>query len=195
VRDAGSVDHAHQFEARPADAVKRPFAGPEDHRHHVELEAVDRSRGQVLADDVRPASDHHVALARRLFRVIERGVDPVRDEDERGAALHLQRIPRVTGQYEDRRVIRRIVAPPASPRRVLAPRARAAAEHVPAHDDGTDVRLRLLDGERAGVHLAALQALCRAPGREVEHPLMERHPALAERVLLALVRAGHVSVE
>ena len=58
-----------------------------------------------------------------------------------------------------------------------------------------DVRERLLDDGRALVHLAALQALQRAPGRQREHPLVQAHAAHAERILHALVGAGDETVE
>ena len=45
------------------------------------------------------------------------------------------------------------------------------------------------------VHLAALPAVGLAPGLQGQGPLVELLPALAEGVLLALIRSGHVAVQ
>src|SRR4051812_50201925 len=63
-------------------------------------------------------------------------------------------------------------------------------EHVAAHDGGADVLERLLHDPRARVHLAALLVVRLAPGGQRNDPVVQPLPALAERVLLALVRAG-----
>src|SRR4029078_8627554 len=69
------------------------------------------------------------------------------------------------------------------------------AEHIPAHHRGADVLPRFLDYPSALVHLAAFLAVGLAPGGQRNHPAMEPLAALAERVLLALVRAGDETVE
>ena len=61
--------------------------------------------------------------------------------------------------------------------------------------DGADVRRRLLEDRGAGVDLSPLAAVRPAPGLELEDPLVQRLAAFAERVLLALVRAGDEAVE
>src|SRR5439155_10435398 len=96
---------------------------------------------------------------------------------------------------EDGRVVRRIVTPPAGPRRIGSPRPRSAPEHVAAHDIGADVGLDFLDHSGAGVMLAARLALRLAPRIELEEPFVQAHPADADRVLLALVGAGDVAVQ
>jgi hypothetical protein len=76
---------------------------------------------------------------------------------------------------------------PPSPRR---PRP----EHVAAHHAGADVLERLLHDRRALVPLAALLVMRLAPSGQRNGPVMQSLPTLAERVLLALVRAGDESV-
>jgi len=78
---------------------------------------------------------------------------------------------------------------------VVAPRTGAAAEHVAAHDHGPHVRLHLLDDRGARVDHAALHAMLPTPGLELEDPLVQLHPAHAERVLLALIGPRDVTVE
>ena len=57
-------------------------------------------------------------------------------------------------EHEDRRVIRRVVAPPAFPG--LVPRPSAAAEHLAAHDVRLDIRYDLVDNHRIFVVGATL---------------------------------------
>jgi hypothetical protein len=55
---------------------------------------------------------------------------------------------------------------------------------------GADVLDRFLGYPCALVHLAPLLAVGLAPGGQRNHPVVEPLAALAERVLLALIRAG-----
>jgi hypothetical protein len=86
------------------------------------------------------------------------------------------------GEDEDRRVIRRLVSPPATP--VLVPRTADRAEHVAAHD----VRA-------AGAHQPVLGGEVGFVGHLAEMPGVELHAADAERVLAALVGSGGEAVE
>ena len=69
------------------------------------------------------------------------------------------------------------------------------AEHVPAHHRGADVLARFFEYPRALGHLAPLLAVGFAPGGQRNDPIVEPLAALAERVLLALVRAGDEAVQ
>jgi hypothetical protein len=98
---------------------------------------VEQPGREVLLHGAGAAGDRDILVARRRARLLERGLDPVREEVERRAAVHLQRLARIVGQHEDRGVVRRILAPPAAPRLVpLA--ATGRAEHVAAHDGRPD---------------------------------------------------------
>src|SRR5215211_7524347 len=86
--------------------------------------------------------------------------------------------------------------PPTSPSTPRRPsRRRRGAEHVPAHHAGADVLGRLLHHARALVDLAPLLAVGLAPGGQRDHPVVEPLAALAERVLVALLRAGDEPVQ
>src|SRR5207248_1070935 len=87
------------------------------------------------------------------------------------------------------------VAPPARPLLVAPGAAADRAEHVPAHHPSADVLARFLDDPCALVHLASLRAMGFAPSGQRNDPVVEPLAALAERVLLALVRAGDAPVQ
>ncbi len=87
-----------------------------------------------------------------------------------------------------------LLAPPAAPG-ILAPGPGPTAEHVAPHDRGTDVLQRPLrparcwDSPRHRPYPCAPRQAC-----ELDHPLVQLLAAFAERVLLALVGAGDVTV-
>src|SRR5207237_8984240 len=117
------------------------------------------------------------------------------DEVEPGPSLPLHGIRRGMGEQEHGVVVGRVAAPPARPLLVAAGATADRAEHVSAHHAGPDVLDRFLEYPCALVHLAALLALESAPGGQRNHPVVEPLAALAERVLLALVRAGDEPVQ
>src|ERR1700730_5101292 len=86
--------------------------------------------------------------------------------------------------------------PPTRPHQMPRPPPAAhGPEHVAAHHAGADVLERLLHDPRALVRLAALPTVCFAPSGQRSGPVMQPLPALAERVLLALIRAGDEPVQ
>ena len=97
-------------------------------------------------------------------------------------------------EHKDGVMERRVLAPPAVPR-ALSPGAGTASEHVAAHHRRSDVLEPPLDDGSARADLAALFAVQLPECLEREEPLMELHPALADRILLALVRPGDIAVE
>jgi hypothetical protein len=99
------------------------------------------------------------------------------------------------GEDENGVVVGRVVAPPARPLLVAPGTTADRAEHVSAHHAGSDVLARFLDYPCALVHLAALLVVGLAPRGQRNHPVVEPLAALAERVLLALIRAGDETVQ
>src|SRR6266487_4608314 len=142
-----------------------------------------------------PPPKHDVFAAGGLPCLFERGLDSVGDEVERGPSLHLHRITRVMGEDEHGVVVGRVVTPPARPLLVAPGTTAGRAEHVPAHHRGADILPRFLDYPCALVHLAPLLAVGLAPGGQRNNPVVEPLAALAERVLLTLVRAGDETVQ
>ena len=101
---------------------------------------------QRLLDDARTAADRNGLAAGRRPSLLERSLDAVGDEGERGAALLLERLACVVREDEDRNVEGRVVAPPSVRVRVVLPGALPAAEHLAAHDDGAGARDRRRKG-------------------------------------------------
>src|SRR6266496_4037314 len=197
VRDAGRLDGPDllKLHLRVPEVVEEASTVAEQHWNNVELELVQQSRCQVLLSDVAAAPKHDVFAAGGLPCLFERGLDSVGDEVERGPTLHLHGITRVMGDNEYGVVVGRVVAPPARPLLVAPGTTTDRAEHVPAHHRSADVLPRFLDYPCALVHLAPLLAVGLAPGGQRNHPVVEPLAALAERVLLALVRAGDETVQ
>src|SRR5918992_1399786 len=197
VGDAGRLDGPDLLELhlRVPEVLEEASTVAEHHRNEVELKFVQQSRCQVLLSDLGAAPKHDVFAAGGLPCLFERGLDSVGDEVERGPSFHLHGITWVMGEDEHGVVVGRVVAPPARPL-LVAPGATAdRAEHVAAHHAGPDVLARFLDYPCALVRLAALLVVGLAPGSQRNHPVVEPLAALAERVLLALVRAGDETVQ
>ena len=195
--DAWPLDGLHLLESHTGvpEVVEEARTAAEEHRDDVQLELVQQSRGQVLPGDMAAAPQHDVLAAGGLLGLLERGLDSVGDEVERGPSRHLHRITRVMGEDEHGVVVGRVVTPPARPLLVAPGTTPGRAEHVPAHHRGADVLPRLLEYRCALVHLAPLLAVGSAPGGQRNHPVVEPLATLAERVLLTLVRAGDETVQ
>jgi len=197
VGDAWPLDGLHLLESHTGvpEVVEEARTAAEEHRDDVQLELVQQSRGQVLPGDMAAAPQHDVLAAGGLLGLLERGLDSVGDEVERGPSRHLHRITRVMGEDEHGVVVGRVVTPPARPLLVAPGAAADRAEHVPAHHPGADVLSRLLEYQRALVHVASLPAVGPAPGGQRNRPFVKPLATLAERVLLALVRASDVTIQ
>src|SRR3954452_14404415 len=165
------------------DAVEDPLAGAEQDRRDVQRELVDDPRNEGLATSGAAARDAYPALPGRLARLCVSGVEAAGDEVEGRPAFHLDRLVSVTGEHKHRRVVRRLGTPPAAP--VLIPLAPDRPEHVPPHDVRA-ARAHEPGGRRLVGVVGALVA---------EMPAMELAPALAERILAALVGAGDETIE
>src|ERR671923_1265104 len=196
VRDAGRLDRPDllKLDLGAPEVVEEASAVPEQHRNDVELELVQEPRRQVLLNDLGAAPEPDVLTVRGLLRPRQCPLDPVGDEVERRAPLHLDRLARVMGEDEHVVVVRRVVSPPTLPRLIPPVPAAHGPEHIAAHHTGADVRARFFDYPCALVDLAALHVMRLAPSGQRNYPVVEPLPTLAERVLLALVRAGDESV-
>jgi hypothetical protein len=80
----------------------------------------------------RAAGDGDRAGARGRARLGEGRFDAASDEGEGRAALHSQWVTRLVAEHDHRRVVGRVLAPPAAPG--FVPGAAAGAEYVAAHD-------------------------------------------------------------
>src|SRR5205814_9041757 len=131
------------------------------------------------------AAEAHVAGAGSLLCALERGVDAVGDEVEHRATFHLERASRVVREHENRRVIRRLVAPPALPA-LVGPRPAHRPEHVAPEDPRADAAEALRGHLMVDARLAARLSLHLAPEPRVEEPFHQLGAIHAERLLQAL---------
>jgi hypothetical protein len=90
VRRRGRGDDLDRLEHRVAHVLQQPLARAEDDRDDVQVQLVEVARGEELLHRACAARDRDVPAAGRRPRLLQRGVDPVGDEREGGAALHGQ---------------------------------------------------------------------------------------------------------
>src|ERR1700761_7170409 len=128
MRGERRVEHLDRLDPKGPAAVEEPLTGPEQDGDQVERELVDHARGERLPDRGGAARDVDATLAGRLERLRVGGFEAPGDEMEARAALHLDRLTGVVGEYEDRRVVGRLGTPPSIP--VLVPLAADRPEHV-----------------------------------------------------------------
>ena len=125
---------------------------------------------------------------------MQRFFDASGDEVEGGSALHDEGLARVVGEYERRRVVGRIVAPPSLPR-VVGPGAADRAEHVAAEDEGAEVIHRPVREFVVQIDGAISVAVHRAEGFCVKEPLKDFGTAEAKRVVQALFGPGTEAIQ
>src|SRR5438552_2034857 len=99
------------------------------------MQVVDETGLEILANGGDAAANADIAALGRGLGLLQRGVNPSGDKAKLRAALHPKRRSRVMRKYKDRRVIRRLLAPPAPPA-VVGPRAPYWSEHVPPQNPG-----------------------------------------------------------
>ena len=136
-----------------------------------------------------PRDEHLAVVAGRLDCPRVRRVEAVGDEVEGRAAFHLDRFALVVGEDEDGRVVRRLVAPPATPvaRPTWSTRPEPAAEHVAAHHVGTRAPRQVLTRRRRRSRGAASSdGKCHS---------WRYSPPIPSGVLDALVGPGQEAVE
>src|ERR1700686_5505530 len=149
---------------------------------------------KILTHRLDATADLHAATIGSVLRLIQSRLDTVGHEDEGGAAFHLDRIARMVRQHEGRRVIGRIVAPPALPT-LVRPRTADRPEHIAAEDERAEpvhrtICVGLIDAVRALV----LTDHCLEHAR-TEQPPVQFQPAFAERIFKTLLRPCSETVE
>src|SRR6185437_7075590 len=93
------------------------------------MELVDEPRLQIRADRLNSAANADIPPVGGRLCLPQRRFDAVRDEMEGRPALHLERLPRVLSEDEDRGVVGRVLSPPASPA-LIRPRSPDRAKHL-----------------------------------------------------------------
>src|SRR5207253_847793 len=132
-------------------------------------------------------ADEDVPIAGRLASSRQRRFDAVRDEMERRAALHHERLTCVMREDENRHVVGRVRTPPAGPG-VRTPWTGPSSEHAAAHDHRADALELAPEHVVVETRFAALIAVHLAKRLQRVHPFVQALAAAAERVLEALIR-------
>src|SRR2546428_1276564 len=96
-------------------------------------------------------------------------------------------------QDKHRYVVGRLVPPPSLPG--LVPGPLTAAKHLAAHDVGADILDDVVENLGVDGARAAGFPVLLPPAGGFEHPLVQAHPAFADRVLEALVGTGNEAIE
>src|SRR5215831_20600992 len=102
--------------------------GTEQDRRDDEVQLVDQPGAKVLANRRDAATEANVAAARRGSCLLQGGTNTFGNEPELGVSLHPDRPAWVVRQHEHRRVVWRLIAPPAFPA-LVRPRAADRTEH------------------------------------------------------------------
>ena len=152
------------------------------------MQFIDQAGLQVLANGRDATSDLDVTCSCGVACALERGMNPVRDEVERGAALHYDRLAGMVRQDKRRSVIGWIVSPPALPA-IVQPLPAHGTEHVPAKDEGTEAVHRAVGKGLVHALRAAAPAEHGLKRLRSEEPAVKLLPALSQRILKTLFRA------
>src|SRR5438477_3600867 len=158
------------------------------------MQLVDQTGTLILPNGGNPAAEANVAPACRSARLLLQDVNAFGDKMKLRTSPHPERRARVMRQHEDRRVIRRLVAPPALPG-VVRPRASDRTEHVAPKNPGTDPGKALLSNAVIDSRLAIVIIVHPPPHARVEEPLHQLSPHNAERMLEILVRPSAVAID
>src|SRR5437773_10540997 len=158
------------------------------------MQLINQGSAQILPNSCYAATDADVAAARCSGRLLQSGVNAFGDKAKLRTSRHPKRRPRVMRQHEDRRVIRRLLAPPALPA-LVRPRAPDWTEHVAPENPGTDSGKALLGNSVVDSRLSIGMAVHLPPHARVEEPLHQLGAPDAERILEILVRPSAVAVD
>ena len=158
------------------------------------MQLVDQTGAKILTHRLDAAANLNVTALGGEPRLPQRRLDPVGYEDEGGPAVHLNRVARMVRQHEGRRVIGRIVAPPALSA-LVRPGTADRPEHIAAEDEGAEPVHRTMCVGLIDAVRAAVLANHRSEHTRAEHPLVQFPPALAEWIFKALLRPCSETVE
>src|SRR4051812_7399462 len=157
------------------------------------MQLVDQTGAQILSNGCYAAAKADIQSARCSGRLLERCLNASGNKAKLGASGHSERRAWIMRQHEDRRVIGRLIAPPAFPA-LVRPRATNWAEHVAPQDPGANLGEALLRHCVVNSCLAiaiTVQSLKCSCG---EKPLHQFGSPDAERILEILVRSGTVAI-
>lgn len=190
---ANDLLRAFVAELAKIEILKKTFTFPKQHRSQCKVELIDEPSAEKLPNGRDSATKSNVFSTRSFSRFVERCVDTARDESKLRSSLHPERRTLIVSQHEDRRMIRRLFTPPASPA-LVGPRSAHRAEHVAAEYPRTKTAEAALRYVVVDAGFAVGQAMHLAPSPRIEKPFHEIGAVDPERVLEVLIRTGPISV-
>jgi len=158
------------------------------------MQLVDQACLQILPDGRYAPTNADVVLARRRPRLLQRGMNASGDKLKFRASRHPERRPRVMGEHENGRMVRRLIPPPALPA-IIRPRASDGTEHVSAENPRPESCKPPLGDVVVDAGLAISLSVHPLPGTRVKKPLHQLRTIDAERILQILARPGTVAVD
>ena len=153
--------------------VEQPHAVAEKDRGDVQLELVEQSEGDHLAEQGAASGDRDVLVFCCFAGLFDGRVDAVGHVGEAGASLSVQRGSRTMGDDEDR----------GAERWLGAPGDLATVRHPPTHHVGAGRVERLGDDVGVDVLLSAGEAEALPPGLRVDGPAGDAEEACGFRAV------------
>jgi hypothetical protein len=162
------------------------LAGAKEDRADRDVHLVDKPGLEVLPDRRDTTAEANILTVGCVGRPLQRGMDSVRDEVKGCSAVHGDWWPGVIGEHEDRRVVRRVVAPPPLPG-VVGPGSADRSEHVAAEDPRSDVCETARHEVVVDPAHTAIFALHLLKGARGDYPIVQSETADTERVVEVLL--------
>src|SRR3569833_2666015 len=181
-------------ERREIEAIEQMLARPQHLRRDRDVHLVDEPRFEILPDRRHSAVDLHVLPAGGCHRASIRLANTTRDKVENSPTFHLDRLATVMGQHKHGTVVRRVFAPPPTPR-VIGPGTPDWPEHVAPHAPRADALTEAGGDVVVDTCRAAHFAIDALEGARRDEPIMQRFAADSQGTLARLRRAGAVAVE
>jgi hypothetical protein len=149
---------------------------------------------KVLPDCRRSASDSDILSVGGIASLFKRDANPVSNEMKGRASLHYEWRARMISEYENLRMVNRILTPPSSPA-LVRPGTAHWPKHISAHNPGANI-LEAARGKvvvNPGLSVFASEQLL-LKRTSSERPFVKGSSADSQRVLSALIRAGAKAV-
>lgn len=158
------------------------------------MNVIDESRAKILPDGSNPSTKPDILTVRSVNSSFKCVVNVVGDEVEGRASTHFDRCTGVIGEYENRSVVRRIIAPPSLPS-VVWPGSSDRSEHVSTNDPRSYIVEAACHKIIVNTSSAAILVYLLLKGACAERPLVQCHTADTKWIVEILMGTGTVAIE
>ena len=190
----GYVLGALVAEFESVDICQKVLSGSKQYRGNGKVHLIDEPGAKILSDGRDSAAEPDVFSVGRIGGSLQRHVDTIGYKMKGRAASHDDRFARMVGEHENRRVVRRVIAPPSLPG-VIGPWPSDRPEHIAAQDPGTDI----VKSPRGEIVIrparAAIGAMHLAKRLGWEKPLVQGDPAYTQRMFEVLFGTRAIAVD